>query len=144
MTASAEVAARIRTERRGRDLSVAKLAGLTGISVASLTNIERPANTLHPGRAVTVDDVFAIAEALAISPSRLLGLEVELPLDRSVSTCPKCGHANVVTRYQAAGNGCRSSDHYKHAPHGERFERTCQGCKYAWHTEDVLTPEDVP
>lgn len=79
MSANERLARRLRFERRVRELSVADLAELSGLTVAQLTNIER--NCRVHGRAVvregTVGELVLLAEAMDLDPAEVLRAAVE-------------------------------------------------------------------
>lgn len=77
MSANSDVARRIRFERRAREWSVAELAQRSGLSVTSLTNIERRPGSVREGKQITVEELLAVAAALGVPPSLLLGCRCE-------------------------------------------------------------------
>jgi hypothetical protein len=73
------VAARIRAVRRKRDLTVAELAsqcaaaGYPELTAHALYSLEgRRSGTRRPARAVTVDELLAVAKVLQVAPVHLL------------------------------------------------------------------------
>jgi transcriptional regulator with XRE-family HTH domain len=75
---SSIVAARIRTVRRKRELTVPDLAkrcadaGSPGLTEAALYNLEGRRTGKRPPRPVTVDELLALAKVLQVAPVHLL------------------------------------------------------------------------
>lgn len=67
---AAEMAANVRTELEKQGVTLNQLSGLAGIPESTLYRI-----VLHDGRALAVDELLRIAEALNVDPATLLPAE---------------------------------------------------------------------
>jgi transcriptional regulator with XRE-family HTH domain len=70
MDARRTIGLRIRRIREGRDKSLRVIAGLAGMSSSTLHRIE------HGQRDVTLSEIVALASALEVHPSALIGLPI--------------------------------------------------------------------
>lgn len=83
------IAERIRRFRKAKGMTVAQLAeactaqGASGMTVASLTNLERPAGGARGRRQVAIDELLTLAYVLQVPPLSILlpiGEDVEVEL----------------------------------------------------------------
>jgi hypothetical protein len=60
-------------------------------------------------------------------------------IDLSVTSCPKCGHADAHTRHIRSGDHCSYGCRCGRSGSVEGFVRSCMGCDYVWFTDEVLS-----
>ncbi|MER8090713.1 hypothetical protein ACFVZR_37030 [Streptomyces sp. NPDC058316] len=61
------------------------------------------------------------------------------PYSGEWTPCPKCDYDRALTRYRAAGeHSTRDRQTFRPSTKGERLERECERCDYAW--DEALSP----
>ncbi|MGH3868024.1 MAG: helix-turn-helix domain-containing protein [Pseudonocardiaceae bacterium] len=83
MDADDTIGRRIRGIRKTRDKSLRVIAGLAGINRTTLNRIE------HGQRDVTLSEIVALANALEITPAKLIILPIPAPTNRHTDTATR-------------------------------------------------------
>ena len=77
MDATRIIGLHIRRIRKARDKSLQVISGLAGMSISTLHRIE------HGQRELTLSEIVALANALEITPAKLIRLPILAPVGRS-------------------------------------------------------------